>query len=132
VAQVYPEAVKVSFYGGMRPIVGGKTLEIAVPEGSSVRRLLDEIIERYPPLAAMLLDEAGAIPRSIHVFVNGRGVAYLDDGFATTLSADDVVDILPAAAGGQAYDSAAAGDQGISSSRSFDSGTTPSFQPRTR
>jgi molybdopterin converting factor small subunit len=114
VAQVYPEAVKVSFYGGMRPIVGGKTLEIAVPEGSSVRRLLDEIIERYPPLAAMLLDEAGAIPRSIHVFVNGRGVAYLDDGFATTLS-----------------DSAAAGDQGISSSRSFDSGTTPSFQPRT-
>jgi MoaD family protein len=129
---VYPEAVKVSFYGGMRPIVGGKTLEIAVPEGSSVRRLLEEITERYPPLEPMLLDEAGAIRRSVHVFVNGRAVAHLENGPATLLSAGDAVDILPAAAGGRAHGSAAAGDQGISSSRSLESGTTPSCQPRAR
>jgi MoaD family protein len=92
--------VKVSFYGGMRPIVGGKTVEIAVAEGSTVRQLLDEIVARYPRLAPMLLDEAGAVPRSVHVFVNGRGVAQLKDGFATVLSADDTVDLLPAAAGG--------------------------------
>jgi MoaD family protein len=92
--------VKVSFYGGMRTIVGGKTIEIAVPEGSSVRQLIDEIIARYPPLAPMLLDPAGAVLRSVHVFVNGRGVAQLKDGLATVLSADDAVDLLPAAAGG--------------------------------
>jgi MoaD family protein len=92
--------VKVSFYAGLRPIVGGKTVEIPLPEGSTVRRLVNVVIERYPPLASMLLDEGGELSRSVHVFVNGRGATRLEEGFATILSPDDKVDIIPAAAGG--------------------------------
>jgi molybdopterin synthase sulfur carrier subunit len=115
--------MKVSFYAGLRPIVGDRTLEIPLPEGATVRRLVDEVVARHPPLAAMMLDEAGEVSRSVNIFVNGRRVSYLEEGLDTVLSPDDTVDIIPAAAGGA---------QGISSSRSLDSGTTPASQPRAR
>jgi molybdopterin synthase sulfur carrier subunit len=124
--------VKVSFYAGMRPIVGAKTVEIPLPEGATVRRLVEEVIERYPPLASMLLDESGEVSRSVHVFVNGRGATYLEEGLATPLSRDDRVDIIPAAAGGREQVRAGSRAQGIPSSRSLDSETTPASQPRAR
>jgi molybdopterin synthase sulfur carrier subunit len=92
--------VKVSFYATIRAIVGEKTLEIDLPEGSSVQELLDRLIERCPPLGERLLDPAGSLSRSVQVFVDGRSASYLPDGLETKLRSDQAVDIFPAVAGG--------------------------------
>ena len=92
--------VKVSFYATIRAIVGAKTLEIDLPEGSSVQELLDRLIERCPPLGDKLLTPDGQLSRSVQVFVDGRGATYLPDGLETKLDPDQSVDIFPAVAGG--------------------------------
>jgi molybdopterin synthase sulfur carrier subunit len=92
--------VKVHFYASMRPIVGAKTVDIAAPEGATVRELVDAIVAQHPGLGPLLQDETGGVPRGVHVFVNGRGAGYLERGYETRLSADDSVDLFPAVAGG--------------------------------
>ena len=92
--------MKVSFYATLRPVVGAKTLDFAVPEGATVRELVGAIVTQHPDLRPMLLTESGAPTRGVHVFVNGRGAGYLAKGLETHLSADDTVDVFPAVAGG--------------------------------
>ncbi len=92
--------MQVRFYATFRPIVGGKTVDIAVPGECSVRELVDAVIARFPPMGAILLDERGEVPRGVHVFVNGRGAGYLPHGWQTPVTPADKIDIFPAVAGG--------------------------------
>jgi len=92
--------VKVSFYAALRTVVGGKTLDVALPEGATVRELVDAIVARNPDLGPMFSNEPGAPLRGVHVFVHGRGAGYLARGVETPLSAGDAVDVVPAVAGG--------------------------------
>ena len=92
--------MKVSLYATIRAIVGTKTLEIELPEESSIQELLDRLIERCPPLGEKLLDPDGKLTRSVQVFVDGRSAAHLPDGLETKLRADQSVDIFPSIAGG--------------------------------
>jgi molybdopterin synthase sulfur carrier subunit len=92
--------VKVSFYATIRALVGEKTLEIELPEESSIQELLDRLIERCPPLGEKLLEPGGKLSRSVQVFVDGRSASYLPDGLETRLRSDQAIDIFPAVAGG--------------------------------
>jgi molybdopterin synthase sulfur carrier subunit len=92
--------VKVSFYATIRAIVGAKTLEIDLPEESTIQDLLDRLTERCPPLAEKMYDPAGKLTRSVQVFIDGRNAFHLPDGLETKLRADQSVDIFPAIAGG--------------------------------
>jgi LAO/AO transport system kinase len=92
--------VKVDFYATLRLVVGKKTVEVSLPEGATVRDLLDAIVGRFPPLADQLLTQTGRLSRHVNVFIDGRGAPYLDHGLDTILRADQKVDIFPAVAGG--------------------------------
>ena len=92
--------MKVSFYATIRAIVGTKTLEIELAEGSSIQELLDRLIEQCPPLGEKLLDPEGKLSRSVQVYVDGRSASHLPDALQTPLRADQSVDIFPAIAGG--------------------------------
>ena len=92
--------VQVRFYATLRAVVGRKTVEIAIPDGADVQRLVEAVVGQFPDLGDALLAVDGSVPRGVHVFVNGRGTGYLTDGYATRLAADDRVDIFPAVAGG--------------------------------
>ncbi len=92
--------MKVNFYATLRPLVGGKTVEFPLAEGSTVRELIAEIIRRYPTLGSQLLDEDGELYGYVHVFINGRDAPYLEHRLETVLTPDDTVDIFPAVAGG--------------------------------
>lgn len=92
--------MQVRFYATLRPIVGGRSVEIPLPPAATVQALVDAAIERHPGLTDILRGEDGRVPRGVHVFVNGRGAGWLPDGYATRLAADDTVDIFPAVAGG--------------------------------
>ncbi|HLF25164.1 MAG TPA: ubiquitin-like small modifier protein 1 [Anaerolineae bacterium] len=92
--------MKVDFYATYRQIVGGKTVEIPVARELTVRELVEEIVTRYPPLRAELLNDQGELYAHVHVFVNGRDAPYLVDGVETPLGPDDTVSVFPPAAGG--------------------------------
>ncbi len=92
--------IVANFYATLRPIVGGKRVELPFDGGVTVQQVLDYLVERYPPLRNELLDEHGNLYRHVHIFVNGRDAPYLEQGMNTMLSASDVVDVFPAVAGG--------------------------------
>jgi len=92
--------MQVNFYATLRQIVGTKTVEFEVPEGSTVRQLLDEILRVYPALRPELVDAQGELYSYVHFFVNGRDVPYLEDRMETVLQADDKISVFPAVGGG--------------------------------
>jgi molybdopterin synthase sulfur carrier subunit len=92
--------MKVNFYSTLREIVGQKTVEIDLPENTTVRQLVEEIIRQYPLLERELVDERGDLYQHVHVFVNGRDVPFLVDRVDTQLSMADKISIFPAVGGG--------------------------------
>ena len=92
--------MKVNFYATYRQVVGGKTVDLPIPNDVTVRRLVDEIIVRYPQLGPELLDERGDLYGHVHIFVNGRDVPFLAEHMDTLLQPGDTIDIFPPVGGG--------------------------------
>jgi MoaD family protein len=81
----------------LRPNVGGaKTLDV---DGSTIRGVVDALVERHPALRQQLLTDEGELNRFVNVYVNGQDVRYLQ-GLETPVAAADEVRLLPAMAGG--------------------------------
>ena len=92
--------MKVNFHATLRQITGQKTVEVDLPDGTTVSGLLAAVVERYPGLREELLNEEGTLVGHVHVFINGRDAPYLDRKLATPLAEADSVDLFPAVAGG--------------------------------
>ena len=75
---------------------GTKLVDI---QGATVREVVDNLIERYPTLAAQLIGSDGAVNRFVNVFLNDTDVRHLD-GLETAVHDRDSVVLLPAMAGG--------------------------------
>ncbi|MFP8876818.1 MAG: ubiquitin-like small modifier protein 1 [Myxococcota bacterium] len=91
--------MRVSFYATLRPIVGGRSVEVPLDEGATVRELVDALASRWPGLSEQLFDEEGGLSRRVNVFVEGRDILWLD-GVETPLQPGQKVDIFPPVAGG--------------------------------
>ena len=92
--------MKVNFYATLRRVVGAKTVEFTLPDGSSLQQLLDEMLQAYPDLRPELLDANGNLYRHVHIFVNGRDASFLEQGMDTPISSEDVLGVFPAVGGG--------------------------------
>ena len=90
----------VNFFATLRPIVGSPSVDLAMPPGATIEDLVRHVVERWPAIAELLLDEEGELSRRVHVFVNGRSAVYLEDGLRTPLTPEMKIDIAPAVAGG--------------------------------
>jgi MoaD family protein len=93
--------MRVYFYATFRDIVGGKYIDLDIEDGVTVQQLLDRVLSLHPGLRDAMLDEAGELSQHVHIFVNGRGCVFLEQGLATPLSnRHDRIDFFPAVAGG--------------------------------
>lgn len=92
--------MRVSFYATLRKIVGNKHVEIALPAAGSLNDVLAEVLRVYPALSEELLDDAGALSRHVHLFVNGRSSKWLPDGMDTKVDGGQTIEFFPAVAGG--------------------------------
>jgi sulfur-carrier protein len=80
----------------LRADVGGaRELEA---DGSTVAAVIDDLVDRYPPLAAQLLQD-GELASFVNVYLDGEDVR-TRDGLDTEVADDDQLILLPAMAGG--------------------------------
>ncbi len=89
----------VKVYATLRPIVGDRVVDLPLEEGATVRDLVACMVERWPELAAMMLED-GEVSRRVHVFIDGRSSRHLPAGSDTVLQEDQQIDVSPAVAGG--------------------------------
>ena len=87
----------VRFQAVMKYYVNNQ-VEIFVP-AATVKELIDQVIEQYPPIRFHLVDSAGSLRKHFNVFVNGTHIRDLN-GMATRLSEEDKVILMASAAGG--------------------------------
>jgi sulfur-carrier protein len=66
--------------------------------GSTVAEVIDDLVERYPPLAAQLLQD-GELAPFVNVYLGGEDVR-TREGLETPVSDGDQLILLPAMAGG--------------------------------
>ena len=92
--------MKVNFFATLRQIVGQKTVEIDLPQNSTVQDFVELVVTRYPPMRKELLDENGNLYRHVHVFVNGRDAPFLEQGMNTVIQPHDTLNVFPAVGGG--------------------------------
>jgi sulfur-carrier protein len=80
----------------LRAEVGGaRELEA---DGETVAEVIEDLVERYPPLAAQLL-EHGELAPFVNVYLGGEDVR-TQDGLETEVRDGDQLILLPAMAGG--------------------------------
>ncbi len=95
--------MKVNFYATFRQVVGAKSIELDLSEGSTLQSLVEEVIRQFPRLQPLLMNEIGQLLGHVHVFINGRDSQFLPEGVSTALNAGDKVDIFPPVAGGSDF-----------------------------
>ncbi len=92
--------MKVNFYATLRQIVGQKTVELDLPEGTTAIQLVEAVMEQHPRMRPELVDENGDLHGHIHVFVNGRDAPFLENQMDTVVKPTDKIDIFPPVGGG--------------------------------
>ncbi len=75
---------------------GARELSLSAP---SVRAALEELERSHPELYRSVCDDTGAVRRHVNLFVNATNVRD-ENGLDTTLSAGDILTIMPAVSGG--------------------------------
>ena len=88
--------VEVKVTANLQKMVGGKRSVQA--EGASVRELLDDLDSRYPGFKSQIVTD-GQIHRFVNIYLNDEDIRYTG-GVDTAIKAGDVLDVLPALAGG--------------------------------
>jgi len=91
--------IQVRMTAVLQKLTGGqKTVEAT---GASVAEVFDDMELRFPGIRAQLYGDDGKLHRFVNVYLNDEDIRYMG-GPATALKAGDVLDILPALAGGAA------------------------------
>jgi molybdopterin synthase sulfur carrier subunit len=90
-------AVSVRIPSVLRNLTAGKeTIEVAA---TTIDEALAAVETAHPGIKARLCDETGKLRRFVNVFVGEEDIRFLD-GQKTTLKDGELIDIVPAIAGG--------------------------------
>ena len=81
----------------LRSSVGGSKQVSA--EGSNLSEVLADLYKRFPALKEQIQPE-GDLSRFVNVYINDQDVRYLQ-GLETHVGSTDIIQLLPAMAGGQ-------------------------------
>ena len=89
--------IQVRVTAVLQKLTGGqKSIEA---RGSTVTEVFDDIEARHPGFKAQMYAEDGKLQRFVNVYLNDEDIRYTG-GPGTALKQGDVLDILPALAGG--------------------------------
>ena len=94
---VEAKPIEVRVTAVLQKLVGGEKRVEAT--GSTVAELLDDIDSRHPGFKGHMFGEDGKLHRFVNVYLNDEDIRYTG-GADTPVKGGDVIDILPALAGG--------------------------------
>ena len=86
-------------FGPIRRLLGRKIIEVDVPEGSTVRSVIDKVIDQSGEELSELIMEKDKISGNLIVILNKKDVETLG-GVGITVSEGDEIAILPHVQGG--------------------------------
>ena len=89
--------VRIRVTAVLSKLVGGQKEFEA--RGATVAEVVDDIEASFPGFKAQMYSEEGQLQRFVNVYLNDEDIRYMS-GAGTALSDGDVLDILPALAGG--------------------------------
>ncbi|HZX31863.1 MAG TPA: MoaD/ThiS family protein [Rhodocyclaceae bacterium] len=91
-----PPAILIRIAASLRPYTGGA--EVVVVNGECVADALIALGRQHPGILERVLDDHGQLRQFINVYLGAANIRTLE-GLGTSLEADDILAILPAAAG---------------------------------
>ena len=90
-------SIQVRVTAVLQKLTGGqKSVEAS---GATVGAVIDDLETRHPGFRDQMLGDDGTLQRFVNVYLNDEDVRYTG-GVETPIKAGDVLDILPALAGG--------------------------------
>ena len=91
--------VKFKSFGPLRRVIQGKVIEIEIPEESTVRQVIDKILEMYGEDAKRLVLDGNRISGNLILMLNQKDVDTIA-GEETIVKEGDEIVILPHVQGG--------------------------------
>jgi MoaD family protein len=92
--------MQINLYATFRLQAGVRRFELDMPEGTTLEKAIDAIVEQYPILQQHWIDSDGGLYAHVHAFINGSEAGTLPLGLKTPLNPTDVLDFFPPVAGG--------------------------------
>lgn len=86
-------------FGPLRQLLGARMIEIQVPEKSTIRKVIEQVIEIGGPSVEKLLLHEAEISGNLVILLNKRDI-YALDGQDTIVNVGDEVMLLPHVQGG--------------------------------
>lgn len=75
---------------------GNKEVEV---QGDNISELLDDLEGQFPGFLRQLMDDKGELHQFVNIYLNDEDIRYIG-GIDTAVKDGDMIDILPALAGG--------------------------------
>jgi molybdopterin converting factor small subunit len=97
-------SIRFTFYGAVKDVVGESNAEVMVPQGATLRQLLQALTQRYgQEFAAQVLRSDGGPQGYVRLFIGDEAVDNfdMDTGLISGDTREVTVLILPTAMGGQ-------------------------------
>ncbi|UCZ54671.1 MoaD/ThiS family protein [Bacillus shivajii] len=91
--------MKMKVFATFREICGNKTIHVPFEDGDTIGKLLQSVIEQYPPMQEELFENEDELKPHIHVFINGKNVIHMN-GLETEVEKSDELALFPPVAGG--------------------------------
>jgi molybdopterin converting factor small subunit len=90
-------AIKLKIPPPMREATGG-VIDIIVT-GADVKACLDDLVRQHATVGTKIYDAKGELRLNMNVTINDEDIRYLDET-ATAVKDGDVIELIPAVAGG--------------------------------
>jgi molybdopterin synthase sulfur carrier subunit len=99
--EVYISRMKITFraFASLREIIDAGEKTFVLPQGETIKGLLENLCNTYPRLRAHLFDLPGQIKPYFIILKNGRNIVSLQQ-LDTVIDENDVIAIFPPVAGG--------------------------------